>query len=152
MSIPILEEIAVNLLDTINAITVANGWNQTLTAIRPKRVNLIDEITKDLTVIIQQENPAKGQETNSTIEWDQPFALQAIVIDSDAATETIDTRLNTIMADIEKKVNEDITRGGYARDQRMADPVIFGGPKFTGIAVNIVVTYRTVYGDPFSPS
>ncbi len=150
MSVPILEKIAVNLLAAINEITTDNGWNQTLTAKRPKRINLDDEITEDLTAIIQQENPVKGQETNSTIEWHQPFAIQTIVIDSDAATTPIDTRLNTIRADVEKKVGEDITRGGYARDQRIMDPVIFDGPKFTGIAVNIVVIYRTLYGDPYT--
>ena len=153
MSIPIVEQIAVKLEETINAITEAAGFNYDLTAVRPKRIHLEGDINTDKTVIIEQESAVLHQTTGDTITWRQGFTLQALVIDSDTETESIDTRLNKIRADIEKQLTSStyIRCGGLAEGILLKAPEKFiADPQASGIAVNIDVIYTTDYNDPYT--
>jgi len=153
MSTPIIEQIAEKLKDAVNAITVAAGFNYDLTAVRPKRIHLEGDINDDGTVIIEQESAALHLTTGETITWRQAFTLQAIVIDSDKATEAIDTRLNKIRADIEKQLTSEAWRylGGLAEGILPKAPEKFiAEPSISGIAVNIDVQYTTEYYDPYT--
>lgn len=147
---PIIEQIAEFIYLALVLVTEDYGFNQDLIPLRPKRIFFTDEITADLTVLIAQEQPARLEMTHSTIDWQQPFVLAAICFDSDAATASIDTRLNTIRSDIEKKLTEDITLGGLAYDLQIEPPDIFTGERFSGIAVNCNVFYRTQLTDPYT--
>ena len=153
MSTPLVEQIALKLEEAVNAITEAAGFNYDLTAVRPKRIHLEGDINTDKTVIIEQENAVKDQQTSDTITWRQAFTLQAIVIDSDTETEAIDTRLNKIRADIEKQ----LTSSTYVDCDGLADGILLKAPeKFiadvnvSGIAVNIDVVYTTEFSDPYT--
>ncbi len=152
MSTPIIEYITIDIETAINAITTANGFNQDLTAIRPKRNDFKDIIPKDLTVLIKQADEEEAESEIINIKkWLQPFVIMAIVIDSDDATASIDTRINQVRADIQKKLMEDYTRGGYATDTIILPSAEFEGEKgFTGIAVNIAVKYRVNFDDPYT--
>lgn len=150
MSTPIIESIAEFIKDAINTITVANGFNQTLKAIRPKRLYLNNEITDDLSVVIVQEKPIENEATATTRSWKQPFVIQAIIIDSDNETASIDTRLNQVRSDIEKKLCEDKKCGGNAEYLKINSPdYIEPSEAFTGIVVNIEVYYTVEYNDPY---
>ena len=107
MSTPVIEQIAVKIEEAVNAITTANGFNQDLTAVRPKRLHLEGDLNADLTVIIEQEAAEVSQISGDTITWSQGFTLQAIVVDSDTATEALDTRLNKVRSDIEKQLQSE---------------------------------------------
>jgi hypothetical protein len=146
----VLERIAEQVRLTVAAVTEANGFSQTLTALRPKRVHFWDELTADNTVLITQEQPERLEMTHTTIDWRQPFVLQAICMDSDAATASIETRLNAARADLEQKLMTDITLGGLAYDLQIEPPDYFAGEHFTGVAVNISVFYRTLLTDPYT--
>lgn len=153
MSTPLVEQIAEKLVEAVNAITVANEFNYDLTAVRPKRIHLEGDINKDGTVIIEQESAVLHQRTGDTITWRQAFTLQALVIDSDTATEAIDTRLNKIRADIEKQ----LTSSAYIRCGGLAEGIILKAPEkfitdaqISGIAVNIDVQYATEDNDPYT--
>lgn len=148
--VPVIEAIARAIEGLVNQITVVNGYCQTLTAVRPKRVHFWDEITADNTVLISQGKPERMDMTHATIDWRQPFELQAICIDSDAATETIESRLNKVRSDIEKKLMADVTLGGLSYDLQIQPPDYYSGDRFTGIAVNVDVLYRTLLSDPYS--
>ena len=155
MATPIVESIALKLVDYVNAITTANGFNQDLTAVRPKRLHLEGDINDDNTVIIEQESAEVVDYTDTTITWRQGFTLQAIVIDSDSATDALDTRLNKIRSDIEKK----LCASASWRLDGIADGIIFratekfiSDPQVAGIAVNIDVVYTTDYDDPYTQS
>lgn len=152
MSVPVVERIAVALFDMINEITTDNHFNQNLIAVRPKRLHLEGDINTDNTVIIEQENATFVSQTAETITWRQQFTLQALVLDSDKATDPIDTRLNTARADIEKQLGLKInyTCGGLAEGILFRDPEKFiSDPEVAGIAINIDVIYTTAYGDPY---
>lgn len=150
MSTPIIEHIAEFIKAAINDITTGNGFNQDLVAIRPKRIYLDDEVTKDLTVIIQQTDTREWEKTNSTQGWVQRFDVQAMVVDSDNAVVSIETRLNTVRSDIEKKLLEDIKCGGYAHDLQLLPPEFYAGADFTGVLIPVEVYYRTLYDDPYT--
>ena len=155
MSTPVIETIAVKIAALIDAITEAAGFNQTLTAVRPKRIHLESDINTDLTVIIEQEDPELMEQTDDVIIWRQPFTLQALVIDSDDATTAIDTRLNQVRSDIEKKLmeSENWKLDGIADSIQFRSPEKFiADPQVAGIAVNIDVIYEINTTDPYSQS
>lgn len=154
MSIPVIETIAVAILADINAITVANGFNQTLVATRLKRLMYLDEAWADLSVIVVQDDEQPGEPmvgAYNVREVSQSFSIMAIVINSDKAVAVIDTRTNQVDADIKKKLIEDTTRGGYAIDTTlMASERFTFNESFTGIIVNIEVKYRIKSDDPYT--
>ena len=152
MTTPRIEYIAVNIEAAVNAITTANGFNQDLVAVRPKRNDFSDIVPEDGKVLIwQADEEQAGEQAISTQQWIQPFVLIAIVLDSEDAGTSIDTRLNQVRADIQKKMREDIKRGGYAFDTILLPCAKFDdGEGFTGIAVEIAVHYRVNDDDPYS--
>ena len=151
MSTPIIEHIAENIKTDINAITTGNGYNQTLVALRPKRLMHLEAARNDLSVIISQENPEIIETpSNNLIDWKQPFSIDVIIVDSDDATDSIDTRINQARSDIEKKLNADTTRGGYAMRQEFEPPEYFIAEGISGITLKLNVYYRTKYDDPYS--
>lgn len=153
MSIPIIEHIAENIKKAIEGITEANGFNQDLTAIRPKRNDFADVSPDDLTILIVQADETEGESAVGTKEWIQAFIIMALVIDSDRATDSIDTRINKVRADVEKKLKEDSYRGGHALDTDIDASIPFDdGEGFTGIAIRVLVTYRVQYDDPYTQS
>jgi hypothetical protein len=150
-STPILESIAENIKTIVAGITIANGYQQDLVCLRPKRAFFLDAVTQDNTVILAQDAPAKVDASAfGCQEWIQPFSLVAILMDSDAATTPIDTRLNQVRSDIEKAILADTTHGGLAIDTIIEPPAYFAENQMTGIEVKINVHYRTKYDDPYT--
>jgi hypothetical protein len=155
MSTPIVEHIALELVALIDAITIAAGFNQDLTAVRPKRLHLEGDINTDGTVIIEQEDGAVEADSDDATMMRQAFTLQALVIDSDDATDPIDTRLNQAAADIIKKLftGTNWQLGGNAAGMALRNPAtekFIADPQVAGIAVNIDVLYRVATDDPYS--
>lgn len=157
MSDPIKELIAVNILADINAITTGNGYNQTLVGLRSRRNDFTDIAPEDLKVLVYQADEENGDdlmEATVVSEMVQPFVLLALVIDSDDATDSIDTRINRVDCDIKKKLMVDASRGGYAIDTKIlpSKKIPANSLGFTGVMVNIAVTYRTTKDDPYTQS
>lgn len=153
MSTPIVEQIAEKIVTLIGQITVANGFNQTLTPVRPKRIHLEGDLNADNTVIIEQEDGRVGTDANETTVWLQGFTLQALAINSDDATEAIDTRLNKIASDMIKK----LFTGDNSSLDGLADGILLKGtekfiadPQLAGIAINIDVQFPFDTADPYS--
>jgi hypothetical protein len=150
MSTPIIELIAANIEAAINAITVANGFNQNLVALRCKRNDFATITPGNGVVLIVQEGAEMPAQCIGTETWIQTFSLMAIVIDSDTVATSIDTRLNQVAGDIVKKLRVDWTRGGYAIDTNFDAPQLIDDPRFTGVTVAAKVEYRTKWGDPYT--
>ena len=152
MSTSVLEYIAVNVLASINAITIENGYNQILVGVRPNRDDFESIAPENGTVLIV-EAPAERPEIqmDGAEEWLQPFVCMAYVIVSDGAAGSVETKYAQVVADIEKKMKIDPTRGGYAIDTKIRAARPFTDKKGrSGIAVPVVVHYRTVYGNPYT--
>ena len=151
MSTPVIESIAVDIAAVIAAITTDNGFNQDLTAQRPRRQDFSDVTPEDLLCLIVQNNASAEGGAVGCATWKETFEICVFVIDSDDATDSIDTRRNAVAADITKKLNEDITRGGYAYDTQIIDRAMFNdGEGLSGVVVTVEVSYRTLLNDPYT--
>lgn len=152
MSIPIIESIAANILTTVNGVTEGNGYNQTIDAKRPSRVDYDTDTVDDLTAEVFQTEPEKLVGPNIYYSWRQGFDIVVYAINDDGSAVTIDTRLNQIAADISKALRVDITRGGYAY-QTDIGPARIGtvddGSKSL-VVLQITVDYRVLKSDPYT--
>lgn len=152
MANAIIEIIAQNIETSINAITQSNGFHEDLTAIRPKIIDF-DKVTPiDRIVLIVQETQDKAEaQPIGSIEWLEPFAIVAFVINSETSEEAIDIRRNRIRADIQKKLAEDIQRGGYAINTIFGGSNFFDdGEGFSGVMLEVIVHYRVKEDDPYT--
>jgi len=152
MSIPIIEIIAADIEKAVNAITVANGYNQILTAVRVNVEDFDDAPAVDGRVLIVQldeeipeKQPIQGRDVLQT------FALVAFVINSDKAAGSVDTRRNQVKADIIKKLLIDPYRSTYAIDTIIHEAVFFkDNQSYTGVTVPVEIHYRTKHDDPYT--
>ena len=152
MATPRIESIALDIETAIGEITTANGYNQDLTALRPRR-NDFNDVTPEnnLVLITQSDASAFDDHAIGVARYQQSFVLIAFVIDSDSATDSIDTRINKVRSDIEKKLMVDPQRGTYANDTMPIGASVFDdGEGFSGVAVQILVDYQTELTDPYT--
>jgi len=153
MSTPILETIAEFIKDAIAEITTGNGYNQTLTSIRPRRIHITDQINRDLQVVVTQGSPEIFQRVvadNHVVTWRQPFICEAVAVDSDDAATAIETRLNQICADMQKKLVIDETCDGNAHYLEFDPPEIAHGPELSTVKLTVNVIYRVLKSDPYT--
>ena len=153
MSVPILENIAEFIKDAVAEITTGNGYNQTLTSIRPRRIHITDQINKDLQTVVTQGMPellTGVAASDHLLTWRQPFIIEAIAIDSDDAATAIETRLNQIAADIQKKLAIDETCDGDAHYLDFEPPEYHHGEKLSVVKMTVNVTYRVLKTDPYT--
>jgi len=157
---PIVELIAENLFDTLEAATTidAAGDSASLLPVRPTRMNWEGHVSVvDLRVVLVQldpeedEDPTLAHNASDMRAWVQPFALVVYILDSDKATTPIDRRINTVEADIAKALMAAPTRGGYA-----VDTIVQPSERFlddagaSGITIVVNVPYRTDLTDPYT--
>ena len=100
--------------------------------------------------VIMQEKPEKLGGTLHTQDWRQPFTLTAIVVDSDTATASIDTRLNAIRAAVETALLAEPTLGGLVIDLQIEAPDYKGTDTLSCIEIRCTVDYRTQYANPYT--
>ena len=157
MSLPVLESIALYMLTVIDGITVANGYNYDLTAVRPKCLEMNRALAKDKNVIICQADPPKDNDpAQGSQHWDQPFHLNAIVFED--AIEAVDTKLNKIRSDIEKAIGKEEKApdangkrcDGYAESLTIQKPIYLEYENYTGIVVIVTVGYSVAEDDPYT--
>lgn len=158
MADPIIELIVQDMVGAVNAVTLAAGYNQDLTAVRPKRQDLTDEgPAGDGTVVITHADPEPDLEHSNAgfperQAWRLNVTLVAYVIPSDDSTAALDTLINRVRADLERALLRDPTRGGLAVWTRPAgsQKFIAEGGSATGVAVFADVLYRTPIDDPYT--
>lgn len=155
---PIIEQIILDVVGTIDGITTDNGYQQDLNAVRPTRMDLDDEgpgTDGDVVVTFSDPDPADEHSAAGNPPrqgWTVQLTLIAYVIPSDASTAPLDTLINRVRADIEKALQVDHTRGGLAINTTPAGSQKFAveGGSTTGVAVFADVTYRTPLNNPYT--
>lgn len=151
MPYPIVEKIAQNMFDTLRLISTANGYENDVTVERSKQHG--NDLTDRKLVLAQDEASKTPEPPQAHVGWQQPFWIHCTVMESESSAVAIDTRINTIRADVEKVLRVDPTRGNLAVDTIIADPVLVGDEttdSVTGIVVQAVVQYRTLENDPYN--
>ena len=149
MSTPITEYIAENIKTAINAITVAAGFNQTLSAVRRRWVEFDSLTPENGKVLIQQKEDEPGKNPTGCAAWSQKFLLFAIVTDDESSSDSIELKMARVRDDIRKKLLEDTTRGDYAIDTINGAATPLDGSRVTGIEMEVEVQYATQYENPY---
>ena len=155
MADSILEQIAVEFLSTIRGINQASGYENNVTASRRKqRYSQVEDPTgKDRHCVIYQDNPLRDTEPpQQHVGWRQPFYVLCYVTEDEDTSVSLDTRINSLRADVEKAVRANPHMSALAVDTVIDDPIMIedehGG--IMGIAVRAVVWYRTLQDDPYT--
>ena len=152
MSTPVIESIAANVLTTVNGVTEGNGYNQTISAKRPRRIDYRTDSAQDLDCLIIQTVAEEVEGPNMRKTWRQHFDIMVFCFDGDDSATPIDTRLNQVWSDILKALMVDRTRGAYAYETKIHEASFHVDPAggMSGVLLDISVEYRTVYNDPYT--
>lgn len=151
MSLPIIEQIAVAVAAVVDAVTAEAGYHQTLTAVRPTRTDWSDVAPVDNTVLVwQSDDDPVDNPPQMTEEFIQEFMLICLVLDSDSAVDSLDTRINYVKSDLRKAFAAASTLGGLAIDVLAGPSVKFADKGLSGVAVTFSVHYRTQLTDPYT--
>lgn len=156
MSTPVVENIALALVALIDGITIANGFNQTLNAIRPKRIHLESDLYIENNAFVLQGEGGVLIDASEVAHWVEEFIIQVIVLDSDDATTAIDTKMNQISADIQKqfKRNDNWKLNGYSKGidivktERSIGVINETPQSYIDVTINVHMEYLTA--DPHS--
>lgn len=150
MALPIIEKIAVDIETAINAITTDNGFQQDLTALRPKTITYKNEPPTDRQVVIKQLPRIPLENASLVITWQQIFEFTCWVINSEDSDASYETRANQFAADIEKKLKEDVERNGNAYNTTLLGADNFESDEGTGVIVTVAVDYKVKANDPYT--
>jgi len=161
MAEPIVEQIAQWLEAALASITEANGYQQDLTVVRPE--DPWDESTAigDLTTLLAQDDPERmDPRSTAGIRWRQPFLLVTFFAGRGGTGLSLDTRINRVRADIEKRLGVEIAKGpgpntlcsALADDIEILPATIGVDPdaKLTLLVCAVAVSYRVSATDPYS--
>lgn len=152
MAIPIIEEIAANLLTTINGVTEGNGYNQTIVVKRASRVDYDTGTPGDLGGLLYQLTREKLEGPFILNTWRQTFNVTVIALNNDGSAVTIDTRLNQIAEDITKAIRVDITRGDFAYQTDIGESAfaVADDGSISAVVLEIIIDYRVLKSDPYT--
>ncbi len=152
MSTPIKEDIAANMLTTLNGVTTGNSYNQTITGIRALRIDYANVSPDDLTFILTQGEEEVVETGYGKKAWMQHYDVLCIVVDSDSSTTAVETRINQVEADIRKAVRVAPQRGVTGVLDTIVNPSspLPDGVDFTGVILDISVHYRHDEDDPYT--
>ncbi len=149
MADPIITQIGANFLLTLQGVTVANGYNQT---IAPQWATRLGNSPLDLTVWVHKGDPIQEESSSPCqyMQWLQPYALECHVVNSDSGG-SVFQRIERLEADITKALMADVSRGGLARDTIPESPQIFRDIKgvTSGVLLMYDVRYVHLYSDPY---
>jgi len=156
MATPIVEQITQEIKDRLAEITVANGFNYDLVAARPNRQELSgDYVPKDKTSVLITRGKVEDKNYSSAgnprrICWNQEYAIDTFGFEDDEETETVETRLQKMAADVEMKLLEDAQRATLAIKTEVTLSTIDVNTKWSDVVVMVNVWYRVREGDPYT--
>ena len=151
MPTAVVELIAQNIVTALQGVTITAGYTNTLTVER-RKPHGNDPIRNGLAVLFQGDPDESQGEPTQRKEWVQPFHVLLCAIEPENSEVSIDARLNSLRADVEKALMASPNRGGYAVDTTIRAPHIATNAHgdAQGVVVNFDVKYRTSYTDPYT--
>lgn len=148
-TLPVVERITQNILQTLRGVNPSNGYPVTLDAERATRLG---QRTRANLCVLKQDIAVEAQAPHRHLRWWQNYVAVAYVTNSESSTVADEQRINTVRAAIEKALRQDITRGALAINTTLSPPQNAApvDGEFTGITVRFAVLYQTLQDDPFS--
>lgn len=138
-----------NLVAALAAITVANGY---LTTVKAVFRSIQDEDGRAKPIIELAIDPHRYTEL-SNISLVRVLPIKVIGSAERSAGGNPGLAGDELLADIEKAVRADRTRGGYAMDTKLVGGHVFDAEPQSPIVevhLDIEITFRTRFGDPFT--
>jgi hypothetical protein len=152
MSTPIIETVSTKLLALINAVTTGNGYNETIQVKRQSRKDIADFVIQNANgFMIAGSRRLSDSQGSGKVTYEQSFMLMVFLINDDAASTPIDTRLNQVSSDVEKAILADPNLTGSAiwSDIESVEYMDDGEGTITFFEMIINVRYRTTRGNPY---
>ena len=147
MPVPVNENITLNVVTTVDAVTGITAERHDRKAATPAHM---------LAIIHEGADEKLGDDETPCgfSAWVRSYGVQVYIFQQDLADGVnFHTTLNTVRADIEKALMADVTRGGYAHNTEIQSPQEFvDSNDATGVVVFFDVTYRTDQYDPYEPA
>jgi len=149
-STSIRESILENIKTVLQGIMTTAGYNNTIASVQRFKARGNDINAVPCVVVIagpedKEDHPDPQKTCTLTI------SLDIWLRDDDDETVNSDTRINSVLLDVEKALMLDYTRGGYAQEThlRQITPfvVIDGGANY-GVQVEVEVIYKHSRLDP----
>lgn len=152
MAYPIVELITQNVDETLRGVRVSAGFNLDLIVEREIREG--NRLRDKLAVLkqVETERVIQSETQQSHMAWRQRYWVELYVVQSEDCDTPFDRAINVIRADAEKAVMADHTRGGYAHDTFILDPIpiVDEEGRWNGIVVAFDVFFRHVFGNPYT--
>jgi hypothetical protein len=168
-TLSILERIALDVVRSLADVTAANGYQNTVADVLRPNPGVGNDVIDRRLIVIQGPEVREWDAPEQYTQWLQSFLILSMVIESEASSTSIDSRLNSLAADVESclaksraTLTDPIThatyggqtRGGLAEDTILAgrgkdvdaDPAAHDG----AVLVLVQVRYRTKYNDPLT--
>lgn len=150
MSTSIRENILAELKTTLEAITVAHGYTNTIASVQRwnQRGNSLALVP---CIVINSGQEEKRPEPNPQATCKFTIYLDVWYRQDDDETRPSDQIISGLLADVEKALMVDPTRGGNAEDTNILNNVTFetveGQPSF-GIILELEIVYKHKLTDP----
>ena len=153
MADSIREKIMKNIKTVLQTITVGNGYSNTILSVQ--RFIQSGHKLLDVPVILISEGSETAEDKAPNLTMKTLSVYLAVITRQD---ETIDTRsgaevMNSIVADVEKAMVADFTRGGNSIDTKIisSDPIdVQDGEPELGVLMQFEIIYRHGRTDPTS--
>jgi hypothetical protein len=150
MSTSIRENILANLKTTLEGITIALGYNNTMASIQRwnQRGNSLALVP---CIVVNSGQEEKKPEPNPQATCKLAIYLDVWYRQDDDETRPSDQIISSLLADVEKAIMVDPTRGGNAEDTNILNNTPFetidGQPSF-GVVVELEIVYKHKLTDP----
>lgn len=150
MSTSIREYILQNIKSTLEQVTEANGYNNTIASVQRfmQNGNTFESIP---CVVIAEAPETKRPEPNPNFTCLLTVDILIYTRQEESDTTATGTILNSLLADVEKALMVDVTRGGYAHDTNITSNEPFDtvpGQPDAGIILSIEIEYQHKQTDP----
>lgn len=151
MSNTVRENICLNIETVLKTITVANGYANTLASVQ--RWKQQGNLLKSCPAVIIKAGPETKSPARSYNLTDCRLSamLDLWVREAESSTADSEVAINSLFGDIEKAMNVDVKRGGYARDTRILSATPFetvDGEPLCGLAIELEIIYAHKQTDP----
>ncbi len=150
MPTPIIEQIAADLATTIEELSIANGYDLDLDVIRPELSDFADVVPGEGVVVLVQDGIQFAEPEGMAQRAHATFVAE-IYVEPDPDNSSLDTLINTRVADVIAKILEDPQRANLAIDCSMESLTVGHTEQgFSGGSLSFSVHYRTMVDDPYT--
>ena len=144
------ENILANIKTTLEGITIANGYNNTIASVQrwDKRGNALRQVP---CLVVNAGQEEKQMSPNPNFTCRLSVYIDLWIRQDEADAQATDTVLSGILGDIEKALMVNNTRGGYAIDTSIKSNVPFEtveGQPHAGLTIELEILYQHKQSDP----